>query len=185
MSSSGKSTATSTVVLGICGIISSIIALQLIKKYHYSSLNVNINSSHTSKETTIIKQNKSQKIIILYGTTTGTARVLSHKLYRKLVINNFNVTIMNISEYDEDKIDKEDIVLIICSTYTDGEPPQSCRSFFYFLREYAYDFRISKDYLHNIRYAIFGLGGELYGTNFCKAVSYTIISMRWCYLFIY
>lgn len=186
---SNKSTA-STAVLGICGLISSVLIVLIIKKYHqqqyqyqHHTKNNNIedndnNVSNTSVKGGSINKNpyRSRKIIILYGTTTGTAKVLSYKLYRKLVMNNFNITIMNISDYDEDKFDKEDIVLIVCSTWTDGEPPESCRSFFYFLQEYAYDFRVSKDYLHRINYAIFGLGGELYGSNYCKAVSSKCIS---------
>ncbi len=169
---SNKSTA-STAVLGICGIISSVLIVQIIKKYHQQQSN-NVEDNDINAHTSVnINKNpyRSRKIIILYGTTTGTAKVLSYKLYRKLVMNNFNITIMNISDYDEDKFNKEDIVLIVCSTWTDGEPPESCRSFFYFLQEYAYDFRISKDYLHRVNYAIFGLGGELYGSNYCKAVS--------------
>jgi tRNA wybutosine-synthesizing protein 1 len=107
----------------------------------------------------------------LYGTTTGTAKSFALKLQSKLLIVGRDVHVCNLAEYDQEKLVKEDIVLYICSTWEGGEAPESCQPFLIDLKDYAHDFRVSKDLLEKVKFAVFGLGGELYSSNFGKAVS--------------
>ena len=113
---------------------------------------------------------KSGKIVILYGTTTGTGKSFDLKLLRKLIAANRVVEVCSMSEYDQEKLVKEDIVLVICSTWMNGEPPVSCQGFMVELKDYAYDFRVSKNLLEKVHFSVFGLGAELYGNNYGKAV---------------
>jgi sulfite reductase alpha subunit-like flavoprotein len=114
---------------------------------------------------------KEQTITILYSTTTGTARQLSEELLNRIQ-RSLNITIraMDLKDYDTDNLDNEQMVFFICSTWTDGTLALSSNSFLVWLEDLANDFRISKMYLGKLKYAIFGLGGQIYGDNFCKAV---------------
>ncbi len=112
-----------------------------------------------------------RRIHILYGTTTGTARTFSQTLSRHIEKKcNLHVSVSDLKDYNEELLSKEDIVLFICSTWTDGKAPQTCQRFFDWVQDQAFDFRVSKDVLSGVEFSIFGLGGELYGGNFCKAV---------------
>ena len=44
-----------------------------------------------------------------------------------------------------------------------------CRWFCQWLEESSRDFRVGAEALKNLRYAVFGCGNSLYGTNFNKA----------------
>ena len=116
------------------------------------------------------KVDKPRKVTVLYGTTTGTAKAFAYNLQQQLLRAGIIVEVSNLAEYDEDSLDKQDVVLFLCSTWSNGQPPESCSFFFEWIRDYAYDFRVSKDHLSKVRFAVFGLGGELYGANFCKSV---------------
>ena len=115
------------------------------------------------------------KILIIYGTTTGTAKAFAHKLSSKLMAAGRTVEVANMATYDQEKLVKENIVLYICSTWEGGVVPESCNGFLYELKDYAHDFRVSKDLLEKVQFAVFGLGAELYGNNFGKAVSFSSI----------
>lgn len=121
------------------------------------------------------------RVHILYGTTTGTARGFAQSLQQYLlrstsILQNsaeavrFVFDLCDLAEYDEDALEAEDVAVFLLSTWEGGKCPEPCAVFMDWLQDYAYDFRVSKAYLSKIRYAVFGLGGELYGTNYCKAV---------------
>jgi sulfite reductase alpha subunit-like flavoprotein len=119
-----------------------------------------------------LTQQKEQSITILYSTTTGTARNLSEELLNRIQRSlNLTIRVMDLKDYDTDNLENEQMVFFICSTWTDGTLALSSHSFMVWLEDLANDFRISKMYLGKLKYAIFGLGGEIYGDNFCKAVS--------------
>eukprot|EP01032_Pedospumella_encystans_P021473 gene21473-24358_t len=109
------------------------------------------------------------KIVIIYGTTTGTGKTFALKLLSKLQAVGRAAEIVNMKDYDQEKLVKEDIALIIVSTWEGGVAPESGSGFVEDLRDYAYDFRVSKDLLVKLKYSVFGLGAELYGPNFGKA----------------
>jgi sulfite reductase alpha subunit-like flavoprotein len=117
-----------------------------------------------------------EKVHILYGTTTGTSRNFANTLARHIEKKcHLSVAVTDLKDYTEEKLNKENIVLFICSTWTDGKAPESCNIFFDWLLDQAFDFRVSKDTLANLRFAVFGLGGELYAENFCKAVRLNLV----------
>eukprot|EP00595_Chromulina_sp_UTEXLB2642_P000478 CAMPEP_0196761188 /NCGR_PEP_ID=MMETSP1095-20130614/354_1 /TAXON_ID=96789 ORGANISM="Chromulina nebulosa, Strain UTEXLB2642" /NCGR_SAMPLE_ID=MMETSP1095 /ASSEMBLY_ACC=CAM_ASM_000446 /LENGTH=487 /DNA_ID=CAMNT_0042110411 /DNA_START=329 /DNA_END=1789 /DNA_ORIENTATION=- len=51
----------------------------------------------------------------------------------------------------------------------DGQAPQSGRRFVEWLYDMINDFRVNKDHLSNLKYAVFGLGGAIYAENYGKA----------------
>jgi len=169
------SRAAKTAVYGMVAILSTLAVYLAMRKYVIAKDGPTIKKSRTASDLEWKEVNsvsKVKRILILYGTTTGTAKTFAHKLFGKLSGNGRSgpeVEVCNICDYDEEQLSQEDVVLILSSTWIDGEPPVACRGFFDYLKDVAYDFRVSKSLLSRVRYAIFGLGGELYNNNFCKA----------------
>lgn len=113
------------------------------------------------------------RIKILYGSVTGTAKSMAYKLSKLLLQkqSNVSVTVMDVKDYDEDRfLDTEDVLLFLCCSWTDGKPPESAQRFLTYLEDLACDFRVNRDHLKSLRFAVFGLGGAIYGENFCKPV---------------
>eukprot|EP01038_Epipyxis_sp_PR26KG_P014525 gene14525-19501_t len=120
------------------------------------------------------------RILVLYGTTTGYARTYAHKLAHKIKTvadgnnkntsnkSDINISIVDMSEFDSELLDRFDLVFAICSTWTDGKPPVTAQRFVDGLKDLAYDFRVSKNMLSKLEFSIFGLGSLTYGENFCK-----------------
>ncbi|WDR80698.1 assimilatory sulfite reductase (NADPH) flavoprotein subunit [Candidatus Purcelliella pentastirinorum] len=112
----------------------------------------------------IIKNNKfkksliliDKKITILSSSQTGNAQSIAKKLYDRMVFNNFNVILLKTSEYKFKKINNEKILIIITSTYGEGEPPEETYAFYNFLMSK----RAPK--LDSLSFAVFGLGDSSY-----------------------
>jgi sulfite reductase alpha subunit-like flavoprotein len=71
----------------------------------------------------IVDDNESKrKILIIYGTCTGTARKLAGEIAKKfssvLPSDDVVITVVDAKDYDEFLLDQEDVVLFICSTWT-------------------------------------------------------------------
>jgi len=113
-------------------------------------------------------------VTILYGTTTGNSRNFAERTCKR--INNnpllqhaYEAVAVDLATYAfEDKLVTQGLVLLICSTWTDGKPPETAAAFFDWLQDFAYDFRVSKDLLKDVQFAIFGLGSAYYVANYCK-----------------
>ena len=78
-----------------------------------------------------------------------------------------NVADLAVYNYEE-QLPKQALVFLVCSTWSEGTPPESCRGFFEWLKDYAYDFRVSKDHLAKVHFALFGCGSAYYEDHFCS-----------------
>jgi sulfite reductase alpha subunit-like flavoprotein len=83
---------------------------------------------------------------------------------------NLLVSVVDANEYNEDKIDAEDVVFLICSTYSDGTPPKSAARMMEWFQDMINDFRVNRNHLEKLKFSIFGLGGAIYNENYGKAV---------------
>jgi sulfite reductase alpha subunit-like flavoprotein len=125
-----------------------------------------------SSSTSLRAVRKKPSISIFYGTCTGTARIFAQKLSSEIFdACNIMIEATDLKDFDEEKIQNGGIIFIILSTISDGNAPESAQAFVSWLNDLAFDFRISKDFLSKIKFAVFGLGGQVYGENFCLAVS--------------
>lgn len=140
------------------------------------------NSAATKKE---IKERKLDEVVpvsgaeydhsvkIIYASTTGTARQFATTLFKHMGKKcPVRIEVCDMNTYNEEQLSKEDVVIFICSTWEGGVPPKSAARFYDWLQEQAFDFRVSKDYLENVKFAVFGLGGAIYGKNYAKFVSF-------------
>lgn len=153
-------------VLVVSGLVAGTVAYFLVLKL----TNHSKTSKNNKNENEVNKLQSPKKVTILYGTVTGTSRTMAYKLHSLLVpLNVPTLNLSNIADYDEDRyLDEEEILLIICSTWTDGTPPPSAKRFLDYLIDFNNDFRVSKSHLSKLKYAVFGLGGAVYDANYAK-----------------
>lgn len=124
------------------------------------------------KDVPKVEKEKKDKITVLYGTCTGTARLMAQSLGTKLRDKaHYDVEIWDMKDFNEDKLEDGGILLVLCSTWIDGSAPETAKRFVESLRDLVHDFRVSKSLLSKLKFAVFGLGGAIYGGNFAKIVS--------------
>ena len=70
----------------------------------------------------------------------------------------------------EEELPKERVAVLLLPTYEGGEPCPTAKPFVDHLADAAQDFRVGTGHLHRLRFAIFGLGDQVYGENFCAVI---------------
>jgi len=103
---------------------------------------------------------KSEKLLILVATMTGTALMAAEDIAEYCNENNLDTDIIEIDNADIDVlINANNPVLICSSTYGQGDVPDSAQDFYNKLKELSPD-------LSHIKYALFGLGDMTYRDTF-------------------
>ncbi|MCX6938883.1 MAG: sulfite reductase subunit alpha [Verrucomicrobia bacterium] len=100
-------------------------------------------------------------LTILYGTQTGTAESLAKKAAKVAGQRGFAPAILDLGQTDAARLAAEKNVLLITSTYGDGEPPDAAKPLHTALREGTHA-------LAGLRYSVCALGDTNY-TLFCQA----------------
>jgi len=112
---------------------------------------------------------KKPSVHVVFATTSGTSKLVAQFLSNLVTIRFGQVELDDLKEYDGDQLDKEDVVLFVVSTWSQGSAPLSCKGFFDFVAEAAVDFRYGATHLSKVKYAVFGIGSALYDDHFCAA----------------
>ena len=96
--------------------------------------------------------------VILYGTETGTGELVSDSIADVLAAEH-DPSIYDMTDFAVDDLDANDFVIVVCSTYGEGELPTGALPF-------ADDLDAIKPDLAGLRFAVFGLGDKVYGDTF-------------------
>ena len=100
-------------------------------------------------------------LTILFGSQTGTAESLAKQIAKEAGKRGFAPAILDMAEADAARLATEKNLLVVTSTYGDGEPPDSAKSLHTALREGSHAFA-------GLRYSVCALGDTNY-TLFCQA----------------
>lgn len=100
-------------------------------------------------------------LTILYASQTGNAKGVAGKMKAAAEQQGFAVQLLDIASYKTNALAKEKFLIIVTSTYGEGEPPESAVSFHKFL------FGKKAPQLPQLHYAVLGLGDSSY-EYFCQ-----------------
>lgn len=100
-------------------------------------------------------------VTVLFGSQTGTAEGLAKKLVKTLKKGNFEPNIQDMATYDRDSLAKEKNLLIITSTYGDGEPPDTA------LELHTWLMGDGAPSLAGVNFSVLSLGDSSY-PDFCQ-----------------
>ncbi|MEM9444979.1 MAG: flavodoxin domain-containing protein [Verrucomicrobiota bacterium] len=102
-----------------------------------------------------------RKTTVLYASQMGAAAELGGRAADDLTEAGIETTDVDLSDYNLENLKSEQDVLIIASTWGEGEPPDDCLDF--------YEALTSQDPLglSDLRFATFALGDSSY-EHFCK-----------------
>ena len=100
-------------------------------------------------------------VLILFGTVTGNAESLARRTAEVIARQGFNVSVKDMAHYAADALSQESCVVIITSTYGNGEPPDDAAPF--------WEGVVQKDGLNlrRVKFSVLALGNSTYD-HFCK-----------------
>ncbi|XP_052487335.1 S-adenosyl-L-methionine-dependent tRNA 4-demethylwyosine synthase [Gossypium raimondii] len=104
---------------------------------------------------------------LFFLTQTGTSKALAQRLLDLLSSkNNIPFDLVDPHTYEPEDLPKESLIIIIASTWEDGNPPQNSKFFVNWLADISTDFRAGNLLLSDCKFAVFGVGSRLYGDTF-------------------
>ena len=96
--------------------------------------------------------------VILYGTETGTGELVADAIADVLAAD-YDPSIYDMAEYAAEDLDTDDFLVVVCSTYGEGELPSSAIPF-------ADELDEEKPDLTGLRFAVFGMGDSVYDDTY-------------------
>ncbi|WP_113724997.1 assimilatory sulfite reductase (NADPH) flavoprotein subunit [Aeromonas caviae] len=100
-------------------------------------------------------------LTILYGSQTGNAKGVASAIKAQAEARGLPVTLTSMADYKPKQLKKENHLLVVVSTYGEGEPPESAVDLFEQLKKG----KIGK--LEGLKFAVLGLGDSSY-EFFCQ-----------------
>ncbi|MEO0511195.1 MAG: assimilatory sulfite reductase (NADPH) flavoprotein subunit [Verrucomicrobiota bacterium] len=101
------------------------------------------------------------KATVLYGSQTGNAEALASQTAKQLKSAGVDATAVDMEAFEKAQIVEEENLILLTSTYGDGEPPDNAADLHAFLMDE------SAPKLDKTAFAVFGLGDTSY-PEFCK-----------------
>ncbi|GAA2366897.1 MULTISPECIES: flavodoxin domain-containing protein [Gordonia] len=98
--------------------------------------------------------------VILYGTETGTGELVADAIADVLAADH-DPSVYDMAEFAVEDLDANDFLVVVCSTYGEGELPSSALPF-------ADELDEEKPDLAGLRFAVFGMGDTVYGDTYNK-----------------
>jgi sulfite reductase (NADPH) flavoprotein alpha-component len=102
-----------------------------------------------------------QSLTVLFGSQTGNAEGLARRVSKEAGKCGFAPTIYDLAQYPHENLKSDQRILLISSTYGDGEPPDNAKSFWDFLHGGG------APQLPQLSYSVLALGDTNY-PKFCE-----------------
>ncbi|WP_213997672.1 assimilatory sulfite reductase (NADPH) flavoprotein subunit [Arsukibacterium sp.] len=106
----------------------------------------------------------SATLTIVYGSQTGNARHVAEALAGLAKAKNIAAKVVDLADYKSSQLKNEQYLIIVTSTYGEGEPPENAVSFYNFL------FSKKAPKVPQLKFAVLGLGDTSY-EFFCKTAA--------------
>ncbi|HBB31497.1 MAG TPA: nitric-oxide synthase [Cyanobacteria bacterium UBA8803] len=103
---------------------------------------------------------KQDRILILYASETGTAEGFARKAARQL--SRYRPKVMALNDYNTNTLISEKLLLVVTSTFGNGEMPSNGKRFLQWLQQQP------KGALNGLNYSVLGIGSTVY-EHFCAA----------------
>jgi sulfite reductase (NADPH) flavoprotein alpha-component len=100
------------------------------------------------------------KLVVLYGTESGNSEVLADRAVKAAKKRGFQAVMKNMAETSPADLEKVQNLLVVVSTWGDGEPPETAISFYK-------DFMATEKSLKNLKFSVCALGDTSY-EKFCQ-----------------
>lgn len=132
----------------------------------------------------------SMRVRVLYGSITGTSQKWAASLAGRLCEHAgkelpdmpLQVVVEDLTTFPIDSLFEKpqksagrqaEIVLVLMSTHSDGKPPPTCEHFCALLKDHVHDFRVDRDALAHLHFAVLGFGSSDYEAagHFCTAAT--------------
>ncbi|MFB7874490.1 flavodoxin domain-containing protein [Nocardia sp. NPDC056064] len=97
-------------------------------------------------------------LVILFGSELGTSEAVAEHLADQVAFDGA-VSVYDMADFDPRDLDGVEFLIVVCSTYGDGELPTAGEAFFDRVE-------IVRPDLTGLRFAVFGLGDSVYGDTF-------------------
>ncbi len=103
-----------------------------------------------------------RRLTVLFGSETGNSRALAKTLAERAAQRGLVVSLHDLADYKPRQLKEEQDVLIVASTYGEGDPPQTAVDFFEFIEGRK------APQLPGVRFAVLALGDSSY-ERYCEA----------------
>ncbi|WP_125611523.1 flavodoxin domain-containing protein [Specibacter cremeus] len=104
------------------------------------------------------------KIQVLFGTESGNAEMAAEDLALSVRSDDQEVEVHDLSDFSISELQHDALYVFICSTYGEGDLPNTALPFFA-------DLNIVRPDLAWVRYAIFGLGDTFYSETYSQGAT--------------
>ena len=112
-----------------------------------------------SREILSFKMNKSEDLIILYGSQTGNSQDLSERIWRKAKCFKLTAHLRSFDRFDLNKLNNLKVKLLcVCSTTGQGDLPDNMTKFWKIIMKK----NLPNDSLQNVEFGVIGLGDSSY-----------------------
>ncbi|KAG8447371.1 hypothetical protein GDO86_014731 [Hymenochirus boettgeri] len=99
-----------------------------------------------------------RKILVLFGSQTGTAEDVAERIAREAKRRHFNCRTEALDDYNVANLITEPLVIFVCSTTGQGDPPDNMKNFWKFI----FRKNLPQNSLCLVEYSVLGLGDSSY-----------------------